>query len=710
MIRPARTRSDTLPLQTRLALLVLLGGSLAVLFWLLAFQFRPEPTPPARVAPAVIAPKSTPVVPEIVQAVVSENTGRAASLAEIELIAALLRDERGLRPPAALQRLARLLQSDDETVRTVAQYVAAPLRSNANAQARSAARAAAESALDLTEAGDFPAAIAALEKVAKELPESAEWSPRGREQLETLRSSIVQKRQAQRDAVLAGAEKAWRENPSDGTLNTLLNHPDASFRESATMLKLKLEDEAARRRAKGVEQQRKEGLLRVGWLGFFEHITAAINEGDLDEAEKLCKPMQPDALLTGGVSDPEKVFQSCALEVAAVRALHEAILVKAKRQKKVVVLPLRRGQIEGTLDGVDGRQIFVTVSGAARVAVKIESLSATAIQNIFEYHELVERGVVPALWALFAYENPASAQATLTRNFTQAKLQIPLHWQERFKLERYRRADQDAGKHVMAIKQAVDSGKPEAVKAAIDDARTAIAAFEEYEPLSDVRQGIVGAALKIMGASERQRIVLQTGVQPDPAYAGLVTDQISQYKESARRSDVGVQFGLKVGASGGLQRVLVRFDGLEAAIGKRKVKRAMLEFYQIDSPQFSGAEIGLFRLRRAWTPDNGTWISFDAARKADWTAPGANSEADAAPKEESSVKLDAKKNEWRAWDVTQYVNEVLAGKAQNNGLLMRVTNAEPDFHVRFYPETDLEAAAAKDKSLRPRLILDLASE
>jgi len=32
-------------------------------------------------------------------------------------------------------------------------------------------------------------------------------------------------------------------------------------------------------------------------------------------------------------------------------------------------------------------------------------------------------------------------------------------------------------------------------------------------------------------------------------------------------------------------------------------------------------------------------------------------------------------------------------------------NGEPDYHVRFYPETDLDKL--KDVKLRPRLILDV---
>ena len=51
---------------------------------------------------------------------------------------------------------------------------------------------------------------------------------------------------------------------------------------------------------------------------------------------------------------------------------------------------------------------------------------------------------------------------------------------------------------------------------------------------------------------------------------------------------------------------------------------------------------------------------------------------------------------------------IAEGRWQNNGLLLRVTNGEPDFHVRFYPETDVEAQ--KDIKFRPKLVLDIESE
>jgi hypothetical protein len=200
-------------------------------------------------------------------------------------------------------------------------------------------------------------------------------------------------------------------------------------------------------------------------------------------------------------------------------------------------------------------------------------------------------------------------------------------------------------------------------------------------------------------------VVLQNGCSPTEDYTGEVSDQITDYRDSVRKADVGVQWGLKVGAFGGLQRVLIRFEGLEAAIGKARVRAATLELYQIDSPKANGAALGLYRLKRRWVPDGGSWICYDTAKNLEWSTPGAAGDADIENKEEAHLNLDNRKDVWRSFDVTAYLQDVLAGKAENHGLLLRVVNGEPNYHVRFYPETDLEAH--KDKTLRPRLILQL---
>jgi hypothetical protein len=242
----------------------------------------------------------------------------------------------------------------------------------------------------------------------------------------------------------------------------------------------------------------------------------------------------------------------------------------------------------------------------------------------------------------------------------------------------------------------------------LETLRPAVAALEEFEPISDARKKVIANAEKIVGKAARQRVVLQNGLTPTPDFAGIATDQISQYKDSARKTDIGVQFGLKVGSSGGVHRVLLKFEGLEAAVGKGKLKKATLELYQIESPQSANSVLALFRLKRPWVPDSGTWISYDGAKNLDWAIPGASGEADISASEDAKVLIDKLRNQWRSFDVTQYAQDVLSGKQANFGFLLKVINGEPDHQVRFVPETDTDIG--KDKSLRPRLILELESE
>jgi hypothetical protein len=307
-----------------------------------------------------------------------------------------------------------------------------------------------------------------------------------------------------------------------------------------------------------------------------------------------------------------------------------------------------------------------------------------------------------------AHETPADAQRILEKAYGILKQPVPAHWGERFALDAVKRASDEARGKFDALVEATKSGDEAKVKPALDAALAAAAAIEMLGPLTPAQRDTLAAAEKVLRTAKAGRIVLQNGVSPAPEYNGLTTDQISQYRESANKTDVGVQYGLKLGAAGGLQRVLLRADGLEAALGKARVKRATLELYQIESPQSAGAVLGVFRLKRAWAQNAGTWMHFDSAKAAPWALPGASADADAEPKEDTALTLDAQKNVWRSWDVTAYVQDVLTGKAQNFGLLLRVTNGEPDYHVRFYPETDLERT--RDEKLRPRLVLEVQPE
>lgn len=727
-----------LPLRTRLALLLLLGLALGLL-WLMwtyheaalaasrgapalaAAPFSSAAAPPAPGAatggrPDGVVPESgaeaAPGLPEPTPAAARAATvltPQATALAEITVLAALAHDDPAFDLSRAVARLKPYTQSSEERVRAAALQALQPILAGLNVRARAQARAAAESALDLADEQDFPAALQALEQARASLPPESAWAAKGgAPKLQALRERVARRRDEEKAQALAEAEKEWRESrgasasTAGGTgMSRLLTHRDPLFRREAAALQARLEQELRTGQAK---RHAEEAAWRAAWLEFLPRLSNAITEGDLDMAARLCNPAVQTALLKGGVAEPAKVLEELGADVAAIRRLYEAALAVARNQKFNVSLPMRRGHVEGTLDGAEGRQLFVALGGGARVGVKVENIAAAGLLSIQKEKDWAALNLLPAVWALSAYENPAEAATFLPKSYASAKQPLPLHWVERFRLEKLQRLDQELANKLRLLDDAVRAGEAEKVKAALEAARPALAALEEYGPLSEARQASVTRAEKLLNKAVGAKLMLQSGVSPSADYSSLVTDQLSQYRESINKTDVGVQYGLKVGAAGGLQRVLIRFDGLEAALGKKRVRRALLELYQIESPQANGAAVGLFRLKRAWVPDAGTWLSYDSTKAANWGLPGASSDADAESKEEAKAVLDNHKNVWRSWDVTAYVQDVLSGKAQNCGLLLRVLNGEPDYHVRFYPETDLDSP--KDAKLRPRLVLE----
>ena len=740
-----RSPDGSLPLRTRLALLILLGLALCVLalIWKHHQAGGPEGTdsqfPNGRKLVSVPSGRKLVSVPSG-QKLVSVPSGPAGkeqgegastqpqgslppgttALAELEVLAALAQDDPAFDLNRGVARLKRYAQSPEETVRDASTRGLQVMLAALDAQARTLARSAAEEAADLAEQQDFPAALQVLETAARALPKESTWAAQtGEAKVQALIADLSKRRTEERAKALTEAEEEWRQNASNaGTdsqfpngrklvsvparLAALLVHRDPLFRQEATALLARLNEESHTKQA---QQQAEGAAQRTAWLSFFDRLSAAMSDGDLAAAAKMCQPAEAKTLLEGGVSEPAKVLEGCAADVASVRALYDAALAKAHADKRSVALALRRGRVEGALDGVEGRQLFVAIPGGARVGVKVENITAAGLVSILDAKDLASKGLSQALWALSAYENPTEAATFLPKSYSNAKLALPLHWVERFKLEKIKRLDDDVTQKLHKLGLASRSGDMEKLKAALEAARPAIAALEELVPLGEARRVAVESAEKLVRKAAGAHIILQNGVSPTPAYAGLTTDQISQYPDSVNKTDVGVQYGLKLGAAGGTQRALLKFDGLEAALGKTRVKRATLELYQIDSPQFAGAVVGLFRLKRPWVPDAGTWLNYDSTKDAAWGSPGATGDTDAEAKEDAKVILDNRKNVWRSWDVTAYVSDVLSGKAQNLGFLLRVINGEPNYHVRFYPETDLDAQ--KDAALRPRLVLEV---
>ena len=705
--------SLTLPLRTRVALWLLLGCALGCLAFLWerrgheVVETVQTVLPAKPIAKAAPVSKSTPPAPTS-EIAPSEKKTVPPELAEVEVLATLSREDPTFEPHTALARLKPYSESDDENVSSAATRAMAPLLAGLDARARNAARGAAEIALEKADEGDFPGAIQILDSAMKALPSDVVWAAdQGGKKIQAVIDSISARREDVKAGALKEIEMAWRgkDETARQKADVWLKHRDPELRQAAETLKAKIADEL---QAELVKRQQRESNARAAWLEFFEKFGALIAEGDLENADLFLKNTTVANSSASAVSDAAVILENCAADLQSIRKLQDAALQKARNSKKNVAFSLRRGKVEGTLDGVEGRQIYLSLKAGARVGVRVENLSWPSLVGLFTTRELQDGGLAQSAWLLTAYENPSEAMTTLTKAFASVKMELPAHWRERFRLEKFRALDEELARKLNELNDTVQAGNVDSIKEALEAARPAIKAFEEFEALSEVRKKLVVSAEKVVGRASRSRVVLQNGLSPTAEYTGINTDQISQYRDSMKKTDVGVQFGVKVGSSGGVHRILVRFDGLEAAMGKARVRKAVLEFYQIESPQSAGSQLALFRIKKPWVPDAGTWMSFDSGKNADWTIAGCSGDADVESKDEAKMTIDTKKNVWRSFDVTAYVQEVLSGRLQNLGLLMRVINGEPEHQVRFYPETDIDAA--KDKTLRPRLILDIESE
>ena len=713
-----------LPLRTRLALVGLLAASLCVVIILVPrgnrqpAQQTQQSAPPATVAggperqpEGQSAPPVTPT-PKTTQAPDAARPSKPFSkdLTDIEVLAALIREDVTLESDKAVQLLAPYSKSDDPAVKKAAQDALSPIYLRLDERSHALARGGAESAEDYCAQQNFPAALGALKAALEALPPAAPWSERGKKLVGGLIDRTTRQREDTRLAALNGLEEALRGGGGAGDeakarLAALLIHPDSSFREPAEAIRAKLIDENARKLA---DKQQRDSAARSGWLDFFQKFDGHVSKCEYSAALALCNRPAGDPILTGGAANPQAVLDGYAADVKSIAGLYDAALNKARDARNEVSLETRwHTKREGKIEGVEGRQIKLMLGGAS-VGANVDELSSAGLATLIGGDDLARLNLRPALWALGAFETPQTAMADLTRLYGNAKLELPVHWAERFRLVQLRRLEDELDKKLADLSQALGNENQEGVKTALEAARPTVAEYEKIEPLTDARRKIVDAATKLVGNMVAQEIVLQNDSLPTADYAGILIDQITDYREAIDQNNVGVQFGLKVGSAGPLQRVLLRFDGIEAAIGKSKIKRATLQLYQIESPNFANAAVALIRLKRQWVPGAGTWLSFDKTKKLKWAIPGALGDADIESKEESRVIVDKKRDQWRSWDVTPYVKDVLSGKQQNFGFLIRVMNGEPDYQVRFYPGSDLDGK--KDKSLRPRVILEVEKE
>ena len=702
-----------LPMRTRLALVGLLAASLCVVIILVPRGRQPAPQPQA---PVVTAPETLPEAPPAATATPkpiptpdAAKPGKPFSkdLADIEVLAALIRDDVTLEPAKAVQLLAPYNSSADPAVKKAAQEALAPVFVHIDEQGRTLARAGAEAAEDYCAQQNFPAALDALKAALEALPPGAPWSERGKKTIGGLIDRTTRQREDVRLTALNGLEDALRGGGDDAKarLAALLSHPDSSFREPAEAIRAKLAEENAKKLA---DKQQRDSAARTGWLDFFQKFDAHVAKGEYPAAMALCTRPAGDPMLNGGVANPQAVLDGCAADLKAIAALYEAALNKAKDARGDVILETRRHtKLEGKLEGVEGRQIKLMLGGAHGGA-NVDELSAAGLAALIGGDELARLNLRPALWALGAYEAQQTAMADMARLYGAAKLELPAHWAERFRLTQMRKLEEELDRKLADINQALTNENQEGVKTALEAARPAIAEYEKLEPLNEARRKTVVTAAKLVGNMVAQEIVLQNDSLPTADYAGIQIDQISEYRDDLDKPNLPTQFGLIAGSAGPNKRALFAVSGIESAIGKSKLKRATLQLYQIESPNFTNAAIALIRLKRQWVPGSGTWLSYDKTKKLKWAVPGALGDADIESKEEARVIIDKKRDLWRSWDITAYVKDVLAGKQQNFGFLLRVMNGEPDYQVRFYPATDLDSK--KDKSLRPRVVIEVEKE
>jgi hypothetical protein len=713
-----------LPLRTRLALLALLTASLCIVMVLVphrgqtpaqpaAKQVVIAPAPPVAPISKTPAPTVQPVNPEPKKAEAPLPAKPfSKDLADVEVLATLVRDDITFESDRALKLLTPYIKNADPEVKAAAQKALAPVFARIDERARTTARAAAEAAEDHLRNQDYPGALETLKTGLDALPPDAPFTERAKKSLLALIDKTTREREDARLAAFANLETQIRAGDLDAQqrLATLLSHPDPTFRQPAEAVKAKISEEAAKRLA---DKQQRDESARKAWGEFFQKFDAAMLKGDLNAAQALCTRPAGDPngpLFSGGVSDPRAVLDGLSGDVKSIQALYDTALAHAKESKSDVILMLRKGvRLEGVLDGVEGRQVKLLYHGA-QIGANIEEFSAIALTTLIGFDQIAKQNLKPALWALSAYDSPQNGAAEILKQYSAAKLEVPLHWSERIKLERMKKLTEELDKKLAELNEALAAGEsnPDGVKAALDGAQPVIAEYEKSEPLNEASRKVVLNAQKLVGSRVHQQIVLQNGVLPTTECAVLSSDQISEYREDQKKVNLPKIYGLKLGSGGGIQRVLFRLDGIESALGRTHLKKATLQFYQIESPSSNGAVVGLFALKRAWNPGAGTWVCYDGVKKLDWTAPGASADADVVTKDEVRVTLDNKHDCWRSFDVTQYVKNVLTGKQQNLGFLLRVVSNEPSFQVWFYPETDLDLK--RDKSLRPKLVLDVEKE
>ena len=194
---------------------------------------------------------------------------------------------------------------------------------------------------------------------------------------------------------------------------------------------------------------------------------------------------------------------------------------------------------------------------------------------------------------------------------------LPAHWAERLKLENFKKADEELKQKLADLTTAMGGENDDAIKAALEAARTAAAAYDKFEPLGEHQQKAIDAAVKRVGNAVRSKIVLQNNVSPSAEYVGILTDQIGDYKDIQHQRNVGVQYGLKVGAAAAMQRILSASKDSKPRCKKPRSRRPRWSSTRSNrrSPVTRARSVCIYRLKRPWVPDAGSWLCYDELKK-----------------------------------------------------------------------------------------------
>ncbi|MBE7467396.1 MAG: DNRLRE domain-containing protein [Planctomycetes bacterium] len=713
-----------LPQPTRKVLWALLGFASVCVLFLLAWPFlaggeKPvvpasadsQPAGPEVAPPVEPAPPSEPAVPVTPRPVAPAPDANAALLQEVETVVTLTGEAPNVASAErAVERLRQLGAAGDARTKAAAQEALARYEAYVDARVRQTAREAAEKAQELAAQGRYGEAVQRVQQAEAALSERSVWAQAsGRAKLAALRADLGARKQAD----LAGRVAAVTELARNGqeaaarlAAEELGRHLEPDFRAAGQEALQKLAQAAADRAA---AEGRREESARQAWRTFFASWDTAVRDGQWDRAAELCRPPGDNPLRTGGLDEPAETLERFVAESEAVRALYDAALeVARERAGSEVNLPLRTGRAAGTLAGADGRSLIVKLGGKAETLVPVERLAPEGLSALLKLRKpQTTDKLAPAVWALefvSRAEAPDQAGAALAGRYRDAGQAVPAHWARRFGLERHDELRREVAEKLQTLRQSLAEDRIEPARAAMAETRAMLDRHPHARLLNDAERALLDEAEKKLGAVKLKVVVFQNGRQPKPEYVGLHVDQINRYYKNAQRTDVDVQTGLKAGSFNDLQRILIRFDGLQEALKGARIKRAVLELYQLPGGKSRAAILGLYPLKKAWTPEAGTWVHADEKRKVPWQRPGASGPDDAGDLAATLI-FDGAEGRWRAWDLTIYIRELIAEQTPNHGLLLKVAQDEPNFDLRFYPPTDL--GENPDPSLRPRLVVEV---